>query len=163
MDDYCWLSPDKRFTEYDIYLPGPIEGEDRPQIVFACDTSGSVGPEEKAIFAAEISGVLEEFPCKINVVYCDTDVRHTQDVDADSMPIELEVRGGGGTRFSPVFKYINKHKIEAQAILFFTDLCCSDFGKNPGVPVLWMNTHRGNDNMKVPFGTVIPLELDNEV
>jgi len=34
--------------------------------------------------------------------------------------------------------------------------------QNPGYPVLWMNTERAQDNMKVPFGTIIPLEMDED-
>ena len=79
---------------------------------------------------------------------------------SDDLPIDLEFKGGGGTRFAPVFEYIKEKNLEPKAILYFTDLCCGDFGEDPGIPVLWLNTYRNNDDKSVPFGEVIKLELD---
>jgi len=158
--DYNWLKPNRRYLPQGIYLPGFDSEEDIPEIIFFIDTSGSVGDKEKKAFAAEISGVLEEFPCRIRAVYVDTDVRGSQVLDSDGLPIKLDVRGGGGTRFRPAFEYLKKKELDPKAILYFTDLCCGDFGEDPGIPVLWMNTYRANDNRTVPFGQVIKLQLD---
>jgi predicted metal-dependent peptidase len=158
--DYNFMKPNRRYFSQGILLPGLDTEEELPNIVFGVDASGSVGKKEKKAFANEISGVLEEFPCVITAIYCDTRVSHTQDIDSDDYPIELDFHGGGGTNFSPVFKYIEEHGIEAEAVLYFTDLCCHDFGDDPGIPVLWLNTMRRNDTKDVPFGQVIPLELD---
>ena len=163
-NDYCWENPDRAYISHDIFLPGPKYEEELPQIVFGIDTSGSIGDHEKTTYANEISGVLEQFQCTIKAIYCDTKVRHTQDLATDDLPIKLEIRGGGGTLFSPVFDYIEKHELEPKVILFFTDMCVwsNDFGRDPGVPVLWMNTNRRKDKQAVPFGKVIPLELTDK-
>jgi predicted metal-dependent peptidase len=158
--DYDWMRPDRSYTTMNIYIPGLTEEEDKINIVFACDSSGSIGPAEKKVFADEICGVLEDFPCDIEVIYCDTMVHEpTQHITAEDFPIELEFKGGGGTSFAPVFEYIKKEKTDFKAVLYFTDLCVSNFGEDPGVPVLWMNTFRTNDKKQVPFGKIIPLEL----
>jgi predicted metal-dependent peptidase len=159
LGDYDWMTPDRTYIQMDILIPGLAEEEDIPEIVFACDSSGSIGPAEKQAFAAEICGVLEEFPCTIKAIYCDTKVANVQDIDADDFPIELEFKGGGGTQFAPVFEYIKDHSLEPKAILYFTDLCSTSYGEDPGIPVLWMNTERGHDNKDVPFGQIIPLQL----
>ena len=160
LNDYTWETPDRVYTSHGMFLPGPKYEEELPQIVFGIDTSGSIGTREKITYANEISGVLDEFPCTIKAIYCDTGVRHTQDLCSDDLPIKLEIRGGGGTRFSPVFKYIKEHNLDPKAILFFTDLCTNDYGEDPEVPVLWMNTDRRRDKDKMPFGEIIALELE---
>ena len=47
--------------------------------------------------------------------------------------------------------------------MFFTDMGAWDWNQleDPGFPVLWMNTSRYDDDMEVPFGTVIPLEVED--
>jgi len=162
--DYTWEVPDRMWTAHDIFLPGIEYEPELPQIIFAIDTSGSIGRKEKDIFANEISGVLEEFPCTIKAMYCDTSVRHTQDLDSDDLPIDLQFRGGGGTQFYPVFDYIKEHDLQPKAILYFSDMevWSWDRCEDPGVPVLWMNTNRRKDDCKVPFGKIIPLELDKQ-
>jgi predicted metal-dependent peptidase len=100
------------------------------------------------------------------VVYGDTSVRHTQHFETEDLPIKLEIHGGGGTKFVPALQYIRDHYPNVDAILFFTDMGAWDWDEvpqyNPGKPVLWMNTNRYSDGMDVPFGTVVPLEVDYE-
>jgi predicted metal-dependent peptidase len=81
------------------------------------------------------------------------------------LPLDLTIEAGGGTKFIPVFEYIKKHKIEMEALLFFTDMEPWEpweniKAHNPGIPVLWMNTNRSMDNFKPPFGTMVPLKID---
>jgi len=52
-DDYSWSRPNKRFLQYDIYVPSlvsPSLGE----IVVALDTSGSITQKLLAEFLAEV-------------------------------------------------------------------------------------------------------------
>ena len=158
--DYNWLKPNRRYLSQGIMLPGFDTEEEIPEILFGVDTSGSIGARDKEAYANEISGVLEQFNCRIRAVYVDTRVANVQMLDSDDLPIDLKFRGGGGTRFSPLFDYVKENNLEPKAILYFTDLCCGDFGEDPGIPVLWLNTYRNNDDKSVPFGEVIKLELD---
>jgi predicted metal-dependent peptidase len=166
--DYTWARPNRRFISAGMYLPSLDEEYDNPQIIVACDTSGSVSQDELKQYAAEISGILEEFPsCEFKVMYGDTSVRHEEDFDNDSLPIKLEARGGGGTNFMPFFDEIADRKLEAEALIFFTDMGAFDWDKlkamgEPGIPVLWLNTYRGSDDMDVPFGQIVPLEIKDD-
>lgn len=166
--DYTWARPNRRFISSGMYLPSLDEEYDNPKIIVACDTSGSVSHDELKQYAAEISGILEEFPsCEFKVMYGDTSVRHEEDFDNDSLPIKLEAKGGGGTNFMPFFDEIEKRKLEAEALIFFTDMGAFDWHEleemgEPGIPVLWLNTYRGSDDHEVPFGQIVPLEIKDD-
>lgn len=164
-DNYTWQRPSRRFLPHGMYLPSLNDGYDLPKLVCYCDTSGSVGQSERVKYANEISGVLEEFPCEIDVIYGDTRVTNVQHFASDELPIKLDMKGSGGTYFMPAFEYIKDNKIECEALLFFTDMGAFDWPQvekmaEPDYPVLWMNTCRYSDDTKVPFGTVIKLEKD---
>ncbi|RLI53541.1 MAG: hypothetical protein DRP09_15480 [Candidatus Thorarchaeota archaeon] len=162
--DYDWLRPDQRFIEDDIYLPGLDEEEDSPKIIFAIDASGSVGDSEKQIYANEISGVIEEFDAEILAIYFDTKIQNTQILTSEELPVKLNWKGGGGTRFKPVFEYIRNEKIECEAILFFTDMGAWDWDDlkkmpQPDQPVIWMDTYSDMQDKDVPFGEIVKLSL----
>ena len=50
------------------------------------------------------------------------------------------LKGRGGTRFAPVFEYVDDHQLNPDCVIYFTDLECNDFGPDPGYPVLWAAT-----------------------
>lgn len=76
-------------------------------------------------------------------------------------PIISNVPGGGGTAFSPTFKWIEENAEQAAAIVYFTDLDCSDYGPEPDTPVMWLAY--GHPQRlpaliaRVPWGEVIEL------
>jgi predicted metal-dependent peptidase len=101
--------------------------------------------------AAEIHTVKEDGnPSKIHVVYFDSEVSHYECYGRDD-DLDIKPHGGGGTAFSPVFKYFAEHDINPVACIFLTDLCCNDFGDQPDYPVLWVSTDEGT----APFGEVV--------
>lgn len=158
-NDYSWVMPNRRYAAHGVYLPGLAPEEDQVNILFLVDCSGSISNEDLGLFEEQIGHVLQMFKATYHVVYFDTCVQHTQDVDHTEMPIKLQAKGGGGTDFREAMAYAARYAEEndVQALLCFTDLATNDFGDPPGVPVLWMNHYRHNDNAQVPFGTIIPL------
>jgi predicted metal-dependent peptidase len=149
-DQRSFARPNRRFIGQGLYLPS-ISGEALGELVFAIDTSGSIGQEELNQFAAEIRTVKEEGnPSAIHVVYFDSEVCHYDRFGRDD-ELQFAPHGGGGTAFSPVFNYLNEHDIEPVACIFLTDLYCDDFGDAPQYPVLWVSTHEN----EAPFGEVV--------
>ena len=166
--DYSWIAPSRRYISHGFVLPGLSEEEILPNIVVVCDTSGSIGKYELEQYAAEISNVLEEFDCRFTVIYCDTSVKHTEEFCIDDLPIKLDARGGGGTRFMPAFLHVRDNFEDAQAIVFFTDMDAWDWDKvkdyDPKLPVLWLDSYDGRvvnrPGFTLPFGKHILLEAE---
>ena len=155
-DQRSWARPNRRFLSQGLYLPS-VSGESLGEIAFAVDCSGSIGQDEINQFASEITTVWQDQkPTKVHVIYFDSEVSHYDEFGQDDEPI-VKPHGGGGTAFSPVFKYMTEHGIEPVACIFLTDLYCDDFGDAPDYPVLWVSTH----DDKAPFGEVVMMEDNN--
>lgn len=152
-DQRSWQRPNRRFITQGLYMPS-ISGESLGEIAFAIDCSGSIGQKEINQFAAEIMTVKEEGnPLKIHLIYFDSEVCHYEGFSRDD-EVHVEPHGGGGTAFSPVFRYMDQHQIEPIACIFLTDLCCNDFGPCPSYPTLWVSTMDG----KAPWGEVVLMK-----
>jgi|TARA_Y100000034_G_scaffold127613_1_gene180650 predicted metal-dependent peptidase len=151
-DSRSFVRPNRRFITQGLVLPSP-DGETIGELVFAVDCSGSIGDEELAQFAAEVCTVHDDHrPRKLHVIYFDSEVCHYEKFTKDD-EVHIEAHGGGGTAFSPVFKYMEEHDIEPVATVFLTDLCCNDFGDEPEHPVLWVS----NYGKEAPWGEVVMM------
>ena len=155
-DQRSWARPNRRFLSQGLYLPS-VSGESLGEIAFAVDCSGSIGQDEINQFASEITTVWQDQrPTKVHVIYFDSEVSHYDEFEQDNEPV-VKPHGGGGTAFSPVFRYMADKGIEPVACIFLTDLYCDDFGDAPDYPVLWVSTH----DDKAPFGEVVMMEDNN--
>ena len=154
-NDRTFSRPNRRFIQQGLYLPS-ITGEALGEVAFCVDCSGSIGQEELNQYAAEIIKVHEDLhPEKIHVLYFDSEVSHYDMYEQNESPV-IKPHGGGGTAFSPCFRYMEKHDINPVACVFLTDLYCDDFGDTPDYPVLWIST---TDEDQVPFGEVVKMEV----
>jgi predicted metal-dependent peptidase len=152
-DERSFARPNRRFLQQGLYLP-TITGEVLGELVFAVDMSGSIGQDECDQFAAECRTVFEGGrPEKLHLIFFSHEVCAHDTIERDG-DFVFNARGGGGTAFSPVFKHIEEQGIDPAAIVFLTDLCCSDFGDQPACPVLWVSTHANS----APFGEVVMVE-----
>jgi predicted metal-dependent peptidase len=76
-NDFSWSDPNRRFLHAGLYLPG-LRSEELGEVVLAVDTSGSIGPKELSLFAAEAQAILESFDCFLTILYHDSAVQHVQ-------------------------------------------------------------------------------------
>lgn len=151
--DYRWSPPNRRHIAAGLYLPS-ISKSGIGEIVIAVDTSGSIGQEELAQFAGEITSICDETkPETIHVVYCDAAVQSVQKFES-SEPIALEPQGGGGTDFRPVFTWVEEQQIKPVCLIYLTDLCCHCYPQAPEFPVLWVTDSR----RCAPFGETIRID-----
>ena len=151
-DTRTWARPNRRFLAQGLYLPS-IGGETLGEMAFAIDCSGSIGPHELNEFAAEIRAVWEDSkPLRLHIIYFDSEVSHYAKFERGD-ELHIEAHGGGGTSFSPVFRFMQDKSITPIATVFLTDLCCSDFGPQPEHPVLWVSNCTG----EAPWGEVVMM------
>jgi predicted metal-dependent peptidase len=150
--DYSWTQPNRRYIAQGVYLPGTVR-ENMPRLAVAIDTSGSIGAIELELFARELTQILHEArPEAIDVIYCDTAVRHVESFSPDDPEITLSAHGGGGTLFQPVFDHVDAQGDAPAALIYFTDLE-GPTPVEPEYPVLWVTTEV--TALTGPFGETV--------
>lgn len=136
-NDYSWQNPNRRFIHLGIYLPGTVK-EGFGHLVIAIDTSGSISQDILNKFACEVNAICSDLkPEMVTIMYCDAAIQDTQEF-TDGEDVTLEAKGGGGTKFSPIFDRIASWEEMPKAVLYFTDLECNEKIQEPSYPVLWI-------------------------
>lgn len=158
-DEFTWRKFNRRLIPNDIYMP-TVENETVGEIVVAIDTSGSIGQAQINEFASELVSICEAVsPEAVRVLWWDTMVHGEQRFTDNYQNIGsmLKPQGGGGTRVGCVAEYINKHKVNAECLLVFTDGFVEinpEWGIN--VPTLWFVTC--NKNWTPPAGRAVMVD-----
>jgi predicted metal-dependent peptidase len=158
--DYSWIRPNRRYLGMGLTLPG-IVPDGINHIGMIVDTSMSMKDEVLSKIRAECQAALDEGSLqKITIVYCDTKVQRVDTFEA-GQEIKFNPIGGGGTRFAPALDWFEKNEPNVSAIIYFTDLECTDYGEQPWVPTIWAAYGRSDKiaelAKKVPFGEVIHI------
>lgn len=157
--DYRWTRPNKRMLGIGYTLPSLVR-ESIAHVGMVIDTSGSIFDEVTfGKFCTEAQAALDEGRIeKITVIQCDVRVTCINEFYSGDI-IELNIDGGGGTRFSPAFQWFEDEAPDVSAIIYFTDLYCSDFAVEPACPVLWA-VHGPDQEYRpkvLPFGERVDL------
>jgi len=121
-DGYSWNRPNRRFIARNIYIPGTDYVPKMGPVVIGVDTSGSIGPDEIAMFNGHINRIIDTCnPEVVHVVYCDYDVAGVDEYTPEDFPVTIQCKGGGGTSFKPVFDWIDNNAIEPECVVYLTD------------------------------------------
>jgi predicted metal-dependent peptidase len=154
--EVSWARPNRRFIRHGVYLPG-WRRTGAGRIAFVLDTSGSISADELSVYTAAVLGILEETgPEAVALIQCDAEVQRVDTVLPGESFNRIEVHGRGGTRFQPAFDWIAESGFGADAIVYATDLHCSDQPQDPGLPVIWLTPTR---NRTMPFGEIVPVNV----
>lgn len=143
-NDFTWRRPHRAYISEDEYFPSMYD-EAPGTYVVAMDTSGSTSDMIHK-FLSEIVAIHEELrPERMVFIQCDTQVDEGRIVDVTSdeelTQDILNVGGGGGTLFQPIFDWVAENDVEPEGMVFFTDLYpCDEFPPEPHYPVLWVST-----------------------
>jgi predicted metal-dependent peptidase len=151
--DFSWARPNRRFIAQGLYLPG-LYSEELGEVLVLVDTSGSIGQEELSVFGNELDGILSSFDCTATVVYHDSEPCKVDEWASTDGPFKLEPVGGGGTSHEWLGEWLEKHGSTPACIVCLTDMA-TDFGADPGIPVLWAKV--GNYGSDPPFGRVVNI------
>jgi predicted metal-dependent peptidase len=103
------MRPNRRFVAEGIYLPGRGKPSLGDVVVFV-DTSGSVSDKLLSFFLGEVEGVLKAHPARVFLVACDAEPWLVGEYDnAYDFPLEVPIKGRGGTDFRTGVKWIEDH------------------------------------------------------
>jgi len=121
--DYTWMRASRKGWHMDAVMPGQ-KPDEMIDIAVMLDASGSISESMLKDFLSEIQGIMDSFPSyKIHVVTFDTDCYNPAQYDSDNLDsmIDYEVKGGGGTDFDCIFKYLKDEEITPRRLIVFTD------------------------------------------
>jgi predicted metal-dependent peptidase len=152
--DYTWSRPNRRHIGRGVYLPSTIK-EGVGEVVIGVDTSGSISGPILDAFWSVVDDIIEQAsPERVHIVWCDSRVQHTQTFEKGES-LKPEARGGGGTDFRPVFKWVDDQGIEPQALIYITDMYGSFPTEAPDYPTIWVKT----TDVEAPFGSEVRIEV----
>tara|TARA_A100001515_G_scaffold120041_1_gene102856 strand:+ start:5823 stop:7082 length:1260 start_codon:yes stop_codon:yes gene_type:complete len=165
--------PNKRWMSQDIFIPTAEKRAETLYCVF--DSSASMGLDDfdKARQTMVVTAKRLRIS-KIMVAYVDSRVHINPETGTPwweynlkngrgAECMELNVHGGGGTSFTPIFNWIkdNRKEKDVSALVYFTDGFGSVSCKRPPYPVLWATTcetpaytYNGSSRL---FGTVVKI------
>jgi len=121
--DFTWMRASRKGWHMDAIMPG-MKTDPMIDIAVALDASGSISEKMLKDFLSEIQGIMDSFPAyRIHVITFDTDAYNPAQYDSDNLDeiCEYEIKGGGGTDFDCIFKYLKDNEIEPKRLVVFTD------------------------------------------
>lgn len=152
-DDYSYTRPSTRRGDPAIY---PSLRSAQLDIAIAIDTSGSISLSEIQEFVSEIDSLKAQMRARVTLIACDSELAAGCPwvfEPWDEFALPKSIKGGGGTRFSPVFDWANQQDKTPDILVYFTD-GEGEFPKTePYFDVLWLVKGKA----KVPWGQRVQL------
>ncbi|MCW9031304.1 MAG: VWA-like domain-containing protein, partial [Gammaproteobacteria bacterium] len=152
-DDYSYTRPSTRRGDPAIY---PSLRSAQLDIAIAIDTSGSISQNEIQEFVSEIDSLKGQMRARVTLIACDSELAEGcpwiyEPWEEFSLP--KSIKGGGGTRFTPVFDWANKQDKMPDILVYFTDADGEFPNVEPAFDVLWLIKGKS----KVPWGQRVQL------
>lgn len=151
-EDYTFQRPPRR--DGDAIFPRLARGSLR--VVAALDTSGSITAAELDEFAGELDALKSQVRAEVTVHACDERLAPEGPWIFDpweSVTLPPSLSGGGGTRFTPLFDWVERERLAPDLLIYFTDAQGEFPPEAPAYPVLWLV----KGNAAVPFGERVQL------
>lgn len=151
LTDYTWASPNRRYVQHDIYLPG-VQREGL-ELVVCVDTSGSIDQSTLSEFFAEIKGVAASYEnVRMHLIECDAEVTGVYEINERKID-EIKFKGGGGTVFTQALEKASEFR--PKVCIYLTDGFGEFPEEAPSFPIIWGLTNR---QARVPFGLAAVIE-----
>lgn len=155
----------RRTIDSEFILPSYGKDFEIENGVFGWDVSGSVNKTMMSHFWKHGLNIISEYSGTVFAVFCDSELPEENifEFECDSFPDKLpKFDGGGGTRFNPVFKWIEDEEILPDFLVYFTDMEAFDLCdlKEPDYPVFWMVWNPRWKEKDTPFGITIDISKE---
>ena len=151
-DDYNYSRPSRR--EGAAILPSLRSSQ--VDVVVVLDTSGSISGDEIREFMSEVDAIKGQVRARITLHACDAELAKDGPWDYEpweEFALPRDFTGGGGTRFTPVFDWIQGRDRQPDLLVYFTDAEGEFPKQEPLYPVLWLVKGKS----KVPWGQRVQL------
>lgn len=124
------------------------------RILVAIDTSGSINEDEYGVFFKEINSMWKQGG-EIDIIECDATVQNKYKYRGK---LPNFIKGGGGTSFDPVFRYLKSRRFEKyDGCIYFTDGYANEPKIKPPCKVFWLITKGGKIGPHLKFGRSIQI------
>lgn len=157
-DDRTWRRPHRRrLVLHDQFLPSRT-GVQCGGVAVVFDQSGSISDAELCYYRSELRSILNTCtPEWVDVLWCDTEVRHVDEqVSVDDID-SLDTHGGGGTDMGEGVRYAIEDLEETPSMVIVLTDGFTPWGiDQDDVPVTWLVTHK---SMTAPHGKTIHVEV----
>lgn len=127
-----------------------VKVKKKHRVLVAIDTSGSVSGEELLEFFNEIHHIYKA-GTDITILECDAKIQREYRYKGS---FDGKVHGRGGTNFTPVVEYYNKHREKFTVLIFFTDGYAPVDHLKTKKSMIWMITSTGDHSQKYPGHTI---------
>lgn len=153
------LYPSKKSHALGIFQPR-YSDERLGDIVAAVDTSGSVDDGMLKSFVSEVVSIAGQAR-KTYVMACDAEVHDVIELKGSGNPEFvfrrlMQLKGGGGTDFRPVFREIEKRRIRPRAVVYLTD---ADGPFPPAAPRGYKTLWCVKGGRPVPWGQKVRVKV----
>jgi predicted metal-dependent peptidase len=145
----------KRISKRYGTRPG-IKVQRLQRLLVALDTSGSIDQKMLEEFFAEVHGAWK-VGATVVIVECDADVQRSYDYRGRP---PKGVKGGGGTEFEPVFKWMREQR-PFDGVLYLTDGYGPAPSSRPNCKLLWVIAEGGSSD-DLPFGPTVRIPATKE-
>jgi len=152
-DDYSYTRPSSRRGDPAIY---PSLRSAQINVYVAVDTSGSITENEIEQFISEIDAIKSLIRARITLLACDAELATDCPWVFESWEefvLPHKIIGGGGTRFTPVFDWVEMQDGQPDLLVYFTDADGQFPQQMPQYPVLWLVKGKS----PVPWGQRLQL------
>lgn len=151
-DDYSYQRPSRR--EGDALLPSLKSAQ--IDVVVVLDTSGSVSDTEMQEFVSEVDAIKGQMRARLTLHACDAQLcpgGPWEFAPWEAFSLPKDISGRGGTRFTPVFEWLEGVGRRPDLLVYFTDAEGEFPRSEPPYPVLWLVKGRA----RVPWGQRVQL------
>jgi predicted metal-dependent peptidase len=151
--------PKRRSRRYGIGFFGRKKIK-RGALVYAIDTSGSMADHEMAVCVANGKHLAARYGAPFLVLVCDATIQATKLVKKSVDLDQVDMIGGGGTSSLPVFDYLKEHNVQADLLVYFTDLYIDFPPEKPEnvTDMVWAVINNESAD-EVPFGEIVHVEV----